>query len=263
MARCIGARRDGSRGAVPRALRGRRGEPPPRRAVEPSLRRRSRTLRAGRRSPAARAVLAGRRAAAHAWSVERLRAAVVTEDPLARSALSAMLSDRMDVIAAAPADAALAAPAVDAVLVDGAATDRAALRDIAAALPVVVLAQGPDEAAEALAAGARAVVLRDAGPDRLAAALAAAAHGLVALDRSLGPWLRPPPPARDGEGLTPREVEVLALLAEGLPNKAIARRLGVSERTAKFHVESILGKLGAESRSEAIVLAVHRGLVAI
>jgi DNA-binding NarL/FixJ family response regulator len=56
---------------------------------------------------------------------------------------------------------------------------------------------------------------------------------------------------------------VLALLAEALPNKAIAQRLGISERTAKFHVESILGKLGAESRSEAIVIAARRGMVTL
>ena len=66
-----------------------------------------------------------------------------------------------------------------------------------------------------------------------------------------------------GAGLTPRETEVLALLAEGLSNKGIAARIGIAERTAKFHVESILAKLGAETRSEAIVLAARRGMVAL
>jgi len=76
-------------------------------------------------------------------------------------------------------------------------------------------------------------------------------------------WLRPPGPAAAGEGLTAREREVLALLAEGLGNKAIAARLGVSEHTAKFHVNAILGKLGVESRAEAIVHAARAGLVTL
>ncbi|HZY06001.1 MAG TPA: response regulator transcription factor, partial [Anaeromyxobacteraceae bacterium] len=71
-----------------------------------------------------------------------------------------------------------------------------------------------------------------------------------------------PAPALD-EPLTPRELEVLGLLAEGLPNKAIAARLGISEHTAKFHVNAILGKVGAESRSEAIVRAARLGLVVL
>ncbi|HLB64703.1 MAG TPA: response regulator transcription factor, partial [Anaerolineales bacterium] len=69
-----------------------------------------------------------------------------------------------------------------------------------------------------------------------------------------------PPPAMD-EPLTPRESEVLALLAEGLPNKSIAGRLGITEHTAKFHVNAILRKLGAQSRTEAVVLATRRGLI--
>lgn len=61
--------------------------------------------------------------------------------------------------------------------------------------------------------------------------------------------------------LTPREAEVLGLLAEGLSNKLIADRLKVSDHTAKFHVNSILNKLGAETRTEAVVLAARRGLL--
>lgn len=60
--------------------------------------------------------------------------------------------------------------------------------------------------------------------------------------------------------LTPRELEALRLLAEGLPNKTIASRLGISEHTAKFHVNSILSKLGAQSRTEAVTRATRLGL---
>lgn len=63
------------------------------------------------------------------------------------------------------------------------------------------------------------------------------------------------------EALTGREVQVLELLAEGLPNKAIAERLGISDQTVKFHVSSISGKLGAANRTDAVRRAVRRGLV--
>ena len=65
------------------------------------------------------------------------------------------------------------------------------------------------------------------------------------------------------EALTAREVQVLELLAEGLPNKAIASRLGISDQTVKFHVSSISGKLGAANRTDAVRRAVRRGLITL
>ena len=65
------------------------------------------------------------------------------------------------------------------------------------------------------------------------------------------------------EPLTPREVQVLELLAEGLPNKAIATRLNISDQTVKFHVSSISGKLGAKNRTDAVRRAVRRGLITL
>lgn len=65
------------------------------------------------------------------------------------------------------------------------------------------------------------------------------------------------------EPLTPREVQVLELLAEGLPNKAIADRLQISDQTVKFHVSSISGKLGAKNRTDAVRRAVRRGLITL
>ena len=81
-------------------------------------------------------------------------------------------------------------------------------------------------------------------------------------------WLIVPswPPADDDrmiEALTPREVQVLELLAEGLSNKGIAARLGISDQTVKFHVASIAGKTGAESRTAIVRVAVRRGLIAL
>jgi DNA-binding NarL/FixJ family response regulator len=65
------------------------------------------------------------------------------------------------------------------------------------------------------------------------------------------------------EPLTPREVEVLELLAEGLSNKAIAERLGISDQTVKFHVASICGKLGASNRTDAVRKALRRGWITL
>jgi DNA-binding NarL/FixJ family response regulator len=76
-----------------------------------------------------------------------------------------------------------------------------------------------------------------------------------------GPYIRDDEPFL--EPLTPREIQVLELLAEGLPNKAIAARLGISDQTAKFHVASISSKLGAANRTDAVRRAVRRGLITL
>ena len=72
-----------------------------------------------------------------------------------------------------------------------------------------------------------------------------------------------PPDEWIDDELTPREVEVLELLAEGLANKAIGIRLKISDQTVKFHVASIIGKLGASNRTDAVRLAVRRGLISM
>ncbi len=96
----------------------------------------------------------------------------------------------------------------------------------------------------------------------------AVAQGLSVFDPALLPSTRrasqtmeAEPGTYAGDLLTPRESEVLHLLAAGLPNKLIAARLGVSEHTAKFHVSSVLSKLGAASRTEAVTTAARRGLL--
>jgi len=132
--------------------------------------------------------------------------------------------------------------------------------------PVVAIVSDEADAREALAAGARGALSRNADGDQLAAALRAVALGLVVLDGAFAEdALRSVPSTAPelAEALTPRETEVLQLLAQGLPNKLIAQRLGISEHTAKFHVNAILGKLGVQSRSEAIVQAVRLGLVVL
>ena len=112
----------------------------------------------------------------------------------------------------------------------------------------------------------RALLLKGATAEEVAAAVSAVAQGLVVFDPAVArvftqaaagavdTTLAPTP-------LTERELEVLKLVATGLPNKAIALRLGISEHTVKFHVGAILGKLGAASRTEAVTVAVRAGLL--
>ncbi len=135
---------------------------------------------------------------------------------------------------------------------------------ISAGAQLAVLLPDAQYASEAWASGARTLLTRDVATDRLVTGLAATSQGLAVLDPALAGALvaaRMEPPSSPGEALTPREIDVLRILAEGLPNKAIARRLGISEHTVKFHVNAILGKLGVESRTEAVVRATRLGLI--
>jgi DNA-binding NarL/FixJ family response regulator len=134
----------------------------------------------------------------------------------------------------------------------------------------VVIADAEAEGLGALAAGAHAVLSRSASEAEIAAAIAAAQNGLAALPQRLlahllagGAVKGPEPPRETGDSspLTPRELEVLAAMADGASNKAIARRLGISYHTVKFHVAAILTKLDADSRTEAVARAAHLGLV--
>ena len=100
--------------------------------------------------------------------------------------------------------------------------------------------------------GADGRLAAEATPEQIDAALRAAAAGLRVASPELGePVLRPLADLVEKSLLTPREVEVLAALSEGLTNKAIARRFGISLHTVKFHLESVFRKLGVRTRSEA------------
>lgn len=205
-----------------------------------------------------------------------LRVLLVGEDPLARSGLAALLAGEPTVAVAgeaAPADdlaAAVAAARAAVVLWDLGREARRGLERLATlgrlAVPALALVAGEDEAAQALAAGARGLLLRSADAGRLAAALVAVARGLVVAEEPLTQGLfrgRAAAPAELAFPLTPRELEVLQLLTHGLSNKEIAFRLGMSEHTAKFHVNAILGKLGVQGRTEAVVRAARLGLVVL
>jgi DNA-binding NarL/FixJ family response regulator len=206
--------------------------------------------------------------------VDEVRVLVVADDALARAGLAALLADQPgcsvagQVAADADWPAALAVTHPDVIVWDLGWDPTLSLEHLASLEegdpPVVALLSDETHAAEAWTAGTRGLLSREAGAEQLAAALTAVANGLVAIDPALAVALVPAghlPDAPPAEELTPRELEVLQLLAEGLPNKAIARRLGISDHTVKFHVNAILGKLGAQSRTEAVVRATRLGLI--
>ena len=136
-------------------------------------------------------------------------------------------------------------------------------------LPIVALIDNPSAAwtAQALRSGVRSILARDAAGEEIVSAIHAAYAGLVLLDPEVAETLSERIPAATSgimasrEELTARELEVLAMLAEGLPNREIADRLGVSEHTVKFHISSILDKLGAATRTEAVTLGLRMGLI--
>jgi DNA-binding NarL/FixJ family response regulator len=198
-----------------------------------------------------------------------IRVLIVADDPLVRTGLAALLADRCVIVGQVSADDdfALEVYRPDALLWDlgwesGLSSDRIA--DLSEdGPPIVVLLPDNSDAAVFWSAGSRGLLRRDASGDRIAAALASAAQGLVVFDPALTldlPLLHPTPPV---EALTPREIDVLRLLAEGLPNKGIALRLDISEHTVKFHINALMSKLHAQSRTEAVVQAIRLGVIAL
>jgi DNA-binding NarL/FixJ family response regulator len=130
---------------------------------------------------------------------------------------------------------------------------------------VVCISEDPGAVGRLVAAGLRAWALLGPSADgpRLAEAARAVHRGLVVLQPPLAPGWFPARPPGGGPRLTPREREVLSLLAQGLGNKQIAWELEVSEHTVKYHVSSLYAKLGASSRTEALRLGIERGLLSL
>ena len=139
-----------------------------------------------------------------------------------------------------------------------------------AAIVLVTDVRDARSIARLLRSGVRAILSRESGPDELLSAIYAACDGLVLLSTPIAESLADvygdlSLEVEDelSEEITSRETEVLRMLAEGLVNKDIAARLGISEHTVKFHISSILDKLGASTRTEAVTLGIRRGLIPI
>ncbi len=203
--------------------------------------------------------------------------AIFSTDPVLRGRLAQMLrADQVTLMGVADDPVALARlieqSRIDVVVADAPSGDQLSdWRGRHGRVTFVVLLD-PNEledGLEPLHAGAGAILPRSADRDQILAAIGAVANGLVVLPHSVlaglidGAALTE---ASDSEAaaaapLTPRELEVLAAMADGASNKAIARRLDISFHTAKFHVAAILAKLDADSRTEAVTRAAQLGLV--
>jgi NarL family two-component system response regulator YdfI len=209
-----------------------------------------------------------------------IRVFIVAASPLIRTGLESMRADRrFDIVGSAADFETISGQLVDIepdiVLVEVAADTQEDLlntledSEIARENAIVVLLEQPkaDWLSKAFRAGVRAVLPRDTTLEQLRAALEAVAAGLVVVHPSEvnavlpAPAALPSPIGEVPEPLTPREREVLQLISAGLGNKEIAGRLSISEHTVKFHVASILGKLGASTRTEAVSIGIRRGLV--
>jgi|SRR5205809_251178 len=207
-----------------------------------------------------------------------IRVAVVVRSRALRAALERAVSQRASVVVVPLPVGGAAAPMAqldaDVALIDLAEWSNAdGPARPSPGTAVIVLAEAPDAAliAATLDAGARGVLPYNASIAELTAAVEAAAAGLVVLPASHGPATAPErrrhrvdgrgPDAGGGGGLTEREREVLALLAGGLPNRAIGARLGISQQTVKTYVAAILDKLDAATRAEAVAIGLRRGLI--
>ncbi len=191
--------------------------------------------------------------------VAPLRVAVWTDDPYLRAGLEAMLAAEPDLdVPDLPATRLGGEdPDVDVLVIEVA---EGAETEPSTELPCLALVGGAEEARAALGRGFRGAVQRRAAPELLLAALRAVAAGLVVAEPSTLEDMEPDGPAMpDDDPLTEREHQVLELLAEGRADREIAEELGLSPHTAKFHVNAILDKMGAQTRTEAVVLALRSG----
>jgi DNA-binding NarL/FixJ family response regulator len=204
--------------------------------------------------------------------------AIVSADPVLRQDLAQVLRGEPMISAVRVVDDPDARTANQdqpgIILVDALARRQLAdLRTQDGKVAVIVLLDGADvleRSRDALQAGARAILPRSAGREEIVAAIKAVMGGLAVLPHEIAQTLLDAGSlsgdSTDGVDaaharLTPRELEVHAALAEGVSNKVIARRLGISVHTVKFHVAGILAKLRADSRTEAVMRAAQLGLV--
>jgi DNA-binding NarL/FixJ family response regulator len=189
---------------------------------------------------------------------DAVRVGVYAPDPLAQAGLSALLRNA----GVQPLEASSAA-SPNVMVIDGAGDLEEALAEVPEDIPVLALVADAPSALLAWRFGVAGLFYRDTPMREVAAALPALVAGLVVLDPRVARDLLPAEVAMPVEALTARETEVLHLLSAGLTNAQMAARLGIAESTAKFHVAGVMAKLGAASRTEAVVKGARAGLVAL
>lgn len=200
------------------------------------------------------------------------RVLVLGEDPLARAGLAALLENQPQILILGhgTADSDLvSAYQPDLLLIDLGWDATRSLSDLSVLasenLPIIALIANPEDAALLTTALSRfdayGLLLRERSAQQIASAVATVLAGLLVIDTALRALFQEAEAGISGgrEELTPREHDVLQLLAQGLTNKAIAHQLGITEHTVKFHVNAILSKLNAQSRTEAVSQALRHG----
>jgi DNA-binding NarL/FixJ family response regulator len=199
-----------------------------------------------------------------------LGAAVLADSAIVRRGLTEILTatGEVAIVASAPlADGGDLEPGgVDVVVED--VPDQASvellLSQRPARVPTLVLVSEAEHARTLVRGGAQGALVREASSEQVAAASLAVASGLHVFDReTFSAWSSPRAPGGAQPVLTPREQQVLELVAAGSSNRAIAEELGVSEHTVKFHVRSLLDKLGADTRADAVARAARRGVLTL
>jgi two-component system, NarL family, nitrate/nitrite response regulator NarL len=211
-----------------------------------------------------------------------IRILVIAHDPLARAGLASLLGEQAGFIVVGrvsdeptlPSEIDLYHAEIgvwdlgwEALSEDGGRFDAALIEEIVeVGLPLVVLTPTGELASPLWAAGVRSILLRASAPEQIAAAINASLHGLATVEASFADQLvnaSVQPELTMPDSLTPREYEVLRFIAEGYSNKAIALALKISEHTVKFHINSLMSKLNAQSRTEAVVRATRLGLITL
>jgi two-component system, NarL family, response regulator YdfI len=202
-----------------------------------------------------------------------IRVLIVAASAIVQMGLEAIVRTDGDLVVVDSADRideqSIDALAVEVVLVSMEMTEEtlsavASLVDLEQPAAVVWLVEPlQDWLLEALRAGVLGLLPNDATADEILAAINATAAGLMVLHPDLAGFLKTPaaPLTPVNPALTQREIEILGMLAEGMANKTIARRLHISEHTVKFHISSIFAKLSVSSRTEAVTIGIRQGLI--
>jgi two-component system, NarL family, response regulator YdfI len=197
-----------------------------------------------------------------------IKLAIAAESAVVRAGLEALVASHpgIDLAGSYPDLSALEALRPDVVLAAFSVDELAPPTD--GHSPAIVLLTGerhPAWTQEALRLGVRGLLSRDASAAEILAAVEAAASGMAIVDprelETLVGATASSPISAETHSLTARELDVLRMMAEGAANKTIAWKLGISDHTVKFHVASILGKLRAASRTEAVTIGVRKGLI--
>lgn len=205
---------------------------------------------------------------------EPCRVLVADDHPIVRMGLVGMVAARSDLRLVGEADCGEAAAQQyqllrpDVVLMDlrmpgldgVAAIEAIRARDPAARIIILTTFDGEEDIYRGLRAGAKAYLLKDSPHEQIIDCIRAVMRGQRFLP---GPVALKLAGRLDGEALSPRELEVLRQIATGKSNKEIARATGITEGTVKFHVTAVMAKLEVKSRTEAVAVAVRRGLISL